>query len=142
MKHKFRVGQMVTPVEYDSCGPGEVLGFEDSSESGWEWVRVRLRDHSNYNDNADILDGGLDHHLFRSDRLSEYLEGPDYYRFPGGIQVGDISGHLTSFGGQAVQYICRATRLDGNNKGDVISDLDKAIDLLQWEKKRIEDDAN
>ena len=60
----------------------------------------------------------------------------DYYKF-GKVQVLDISRHLTSNAGQAVQYIARSCRLDGNNKGEVESDLRKAIDFLTDELYRI-----
>ena len=60
----------------------------------------------------------------------------DYYKF-GKVQVLDISRHLTSNAGQAVQYIARSCRLDGNNKGEVESDLRKAIDFLKDELKRV-----
>lgn len=62
---------------------------------------------------------------------------PGYYQFPGGHEVRHISAHLTSFGGQAVQYIARSTRLDGKNKGDTIENIDKAIKFLQWERERL-----
>lgn len=62
---------------------------------------------------------------------------PDHYKF-GDVQVRDISGHLTSFGGQALQYVARATRLDGQNKGHPVEDLKKARRLLKWEIKRLE----
>lgn len=63
---------------------------------------------------------------------------PSVYQFPNGVEVRDISAHLTSFGGQAVQYIARATRLDGVVKGKPVEDLLKAIELLQWEAERLE----
>lgn len=63
---------------------------------------------------------------------------PNVYQFPNGVEVKDISAHLTSFGGQAVQYIARATRLDGVVKGLPIQDLYKAIELLKWEAERLE----
>ncbi|AWY05041.1 hypothetical protein SEA_PLATTE_62 [Microbacterium phage Platte] len=63
---------------------------------------------------------------------------PAYYAFPGGIRVHQISGHLTSFGGQALQYIARSTRLDGQNKGDTAENLRKAIRFLTLEIQRIE----
>lgn len=40
---------------------------------------------------------------------------PRHYRF-GGTQLISVTRHLTSNGGQAVQYIARATRTDGANK--------------------------
>lgn len=63
---------------------------------------------------------------------------PSVYQFPNGVEVRDISAHLTSFGGQAVQYIARATRLDGVVKGLPVQDLKKAIQLLEWEVERLE----
>lgn len=62
---------------------------------------------------------------------------PSYYDFPQGIEVRHISAHLTSFGGQALQYVARATRLDGRNKGNPIEDLMKALDFIQWEIDRL-----
>lgn len=62
----------------------------------------------------------------------------EYYKFPDGVQVWDISRHLTGNGAQAVQYIARATRLDGKNKGEVISDLRKARGMILDEICRIE----
>ncbi|QMV86482.1 DUF3310 domain-containing protein [Corynebacterium hindlerae] len=64
---------------------------------------------------------------------------PAYYQFPNGVQVADISEHLTSNGGQVVQYVARSTRLDGLNKGEVLKDLMKARDLLNREIRRIQD---
>ena len=63
---------------------------------------------------------------------------PNAYQFPNGVEVRHISAHLTSFGGQAVQYIARATRLDGVVKGLPVQDLKKAIQLLEWEVDRLE----
>ena len=63
----------------------------------------------------------------------------DYYRFPGGFEVLDISRHLTSNAGQALQYIARSSRLDGNNKGDTVGDLCKAIDFLRDEIGQLSD---
>lgn len=63
---------------------------------------------------------------------------PNAYQFPNGVEVRHISAHLSSFGGQAVQYIARATRLDGVVKGLPVQDLKKAIQLLEWEVERLE----
>ena len=62
----------------------------------------------------------------------------DYYKFDN-VQVIDISRHLTSNAGQALQYIARSSRLDGNNKGDTVGDLRKAIDFLHDEIGRLSD---
>lgn len=62
---------------------------------------------------------------------------PDHYKFPGGAEVRHISAHLTSFGGQAVQYVARSTRLDGRNKGDQVENLEKALVLIVWEIERL-----
>lgn len=63
---------------------------------------------------------------------------PNVYKFPN-CEVRDISAHLTSFGGQAVQYVARATRLDGLVKGNPLQDIDKAIQVLQWERERLQE---
>lgn len=66
---------------------------------------------------------------------------PAHYDFPGGVSVAQVSQHLTSFGGQALQYVARATRLDGNNKASttegLIEDLEKALLLLRREIARL-----
>ena len=63
---------------------------------------------------------------------------PNYHQFPGGHEVRHISAHLSSFGGQAIQYVARSTRLDGKNKGDTVEDHQKAIKFLEWEIQRME----
>lgn len=73
--------------------------------------------------------------------VDEYNEKNNYYDFPGGVEVRQISAHLTGFGAQALQYVARATRLDGKNKGDVVSDLSKAIDFIRWEIERLQGES-
>lgn len=79
---------------------------------------------------------------FENSPTSDGKTVPDvpYYQF-GKVQVKDISQHLTSLGGQALQYVARSTRLDGNNKGEQVKDLKKAIDLIRWEIERLEKEA-
>lgn len=82
---------------------------------------------------------------YGSDRLhhsnepvaEENAVSPNVYKFPN-AEVRDISAHLTSFGGQAVQYVARATRLDGLVKGNPVQDIEKAIQVLQWELERLQ----
>lgn len=62
---------------------------------------------------------------------------PNHYRFPGGIELNSITKHLTGNGAQAVQYVARATRLDGSNKGDLVEDLKKAQWFIESEIQRI-----
>lgn len=65
---------------------------------------------------------------------------PAHYKFPGGIGINDIAGHLNGNGAQATQYTARATRLDGNDKGetvlDRVKDLNKAKVFLNFEIER------
>lgn len=76
----------------------------------------------------------------RMQQLQEENPGvPAYYLFPGGVQVKNIAGHLTSNGGQAVQYVARSTRLDGRNKGEQLADIRKAINMLHDELGRLDD---
>lgn len=63
---------------------------------------------------------------------------PDHYKFPGGHEVINISEHLTSNAGQAVQYLSRACRTDGRVKGDPIEDLKKAVWFASRELARLE----
>ena len=53
---------------------------------------------------------------------------PKHYKFPNGIQSWDIGKYLTPAGQNVVKYVSRATRRDGNNKGNTLEDLKKA----QW----------
>lgn len=63
---------------------------------------------------------------------------PSYYRMPNGVQVADISEHLTGNAAQIVQYVARSSRLDGKNKGDQMGDLVKAQALLAREINRLQ----
>lgn len=65
---------------------------------------------------------------------------PNYYLMPNCIEVKEIARYLTSNGGQAVQYIARATRTDGIIKGNPISDLEKARDMIEDEINRLKDE--
>lgn len=63
---------------------------------------------------------------------------PEYYKFPSGVQVIEISRYLTSNAGQALGYIARSSRLDGNNKFESPVDcLRKARDLIDDELFRV-----
>lgn len=63
---------------------------------------------------------------------------PNHYKFPGGAEVRDISQWLTANSAQALQYIARSSRIDGDNKGDTVADLKKAIRFLEFEIDRLE----
>ena len=65
---------------------------------------------------------------------------PSYYLLPNCIEVKEIARYLTSNGGQAVQYIARATRTDGIIKGNPISDLEKARDMIDDEINRLKEE--
>lgn len=72
---------------------------------------------------------------------------PNHYKgFSNGSEVIDITENLTFNGGNAVKYLSRACRVDGNNKGLRGEDLQKAlwytmreIELVTgdtWDRKR------
>lgn len=63
---------------------------------------------------------------------------PNHYKFPGGAEVRHISQWLTANSAQALQYIARSSRIDGDNKGDTVADLNKAIRFLEFEIERLE----
>lgn len=64
---------------------------------------------------------------------------PNHYLFPNGRQPIEISRYLSSNGGQALQYVARATRTDKENvkHEDARSDIRKAIHFLVDEYKRV-----
>jgi hypothetical protein len=62
---------------------------------------------------------------------------PNFYKFPSGAEVKHISGYLTAFSAQALQYIARSSRIDGKNKGNTVEDLEKAITFLRFEIERL-----
>ena len=65
---------------------------------------------------------------------------PNYYLMPNCIEVKEIARYLPSNGGQAVQYIARATRTDGIIKGNPIRDLEKARDMIEDEINRLKEE--
>lgn len=67
---------------------------------------------------------------------------PNHYLFPNGVEVIHLSRYLTSNAGQAVQYIARSSRLDGQIKDDPVQDLRKAIRFLEDEVARHEELLN
>lgn len=69
--------------------------------------------------------------------MTDAVERPNYYVMPTGAETIDISQWLTSAGGQAVQYIVRATRTDGVVKANPVQDIDKAIYWLNIERQRL-----
>jgi hypothetical protein len=86
---------------------------------------------------ADYSDGLVD---IIVEALSPDAVNPSHYAegWSNGAQVIDITEHLTSNGGQAVQYIVRSTRFDGGNKGDLVEDLRKARWFVDREIQRLE----
>lgn len=138
-------------------------GSEYAEPEGWVELRDESAD-SGYaaqegTDLADVLKPGTTVHLVRANKpiddlapgdsvyISSAILGerqqadaidPDYYQFPGGAEVIDISRHLSGNGAQVVQYVSRSTRLDGKNKGDVLENLRKARWFLNDEIKRLE----
>lgn len=72
------------------------------------------------------------------DSLEDETPAPNYYQFPCGAQVIEISRYLTSNAGQAVQYIARSSRIDGVVKEDPLGDLYKARDMIRDEIERLE----
>lgn len=52
---------------------------------------------------------------------------PSHYKFPGNVQVIDITRHLGFLEGNVIKYVARAGR-----KGDKREDLLKAKQYLEW----------
>lgn len=68
----------------------------------------------------------------------DLVNHPPHYKFSNGASVIDITENLTFNGGNAVKYVARATRQDGQNKGNVLEDLRKARWYIDREIERIE----
>lgn len=159
----FKVGDKVKWAGHEGYGYGKILGFH-TSPSGRDLVHLRMdkfKDYDDYNEFTDGTYAGLDFHEVnilaieptrtlaekRADdfRVLEeasrpWRNAPDYYKFPHDVQTTDISMHLNSNGGQAVGYISRSTRIDGQNKeDDPRESLRKAIDLIQMEIYRLDE---
>lgn len=60
-------------------------------------------------------------------RASEPWRNPDHYQFPGGVQVIDITRHLSFPLGNVIKYCSRAGK-----KGPKVEDLQKALKYLEW----------
>jgi len=134
----FRVGDRVvvknsdTVQSYSTGRLGTVINIDFHAVMPFTvLLDTPITDKEVYNFYEDNLE------LYWSDDTEKQEVEPSYYDFPQGIEVRHISAHLTSFGGQALQYVARATRLDGRNKGNPIEDLTKALDFIQWEIDRL-----
>ena len=106
---------------------------------GLKWTAVDSERHALDQDDSIVrsLDQVAELGLRRVDAPAPPTAPPDYYQFPGGVQVIDISRHLTSNAGQAVQYLARSSRIDGVNKDDPVRDLMKARDMIDDELARL-----
>lgn len=134
----FQVGDHVVVINPESSFSnlvGQVDEFEPNKEMSYG-VKFSDRPYRVYFGPGEIQGVVGDYSDWPDDAQKQEVD-PSYYDFPQGIEVRHISAHLTSFGGQALQYVARATRLDGRNKGNPIEDLTKALDFIQWEIDRL-----
>lgn len=70
--------------------------------------------------------------------MGDNVDKPKHYILPDGTETLSVSRWLSSNGGQAIQYVVRATRTDGVVKENPAEDVRKAIRLLQDEAERFE----
>lgn len=129
---KFKHGDIVTNEHYAKQGVTYVYDRFDNSHHSPHRVR--------FNDAAGGEDGFLEAaglYLVETTSEESNATSPNVYKFPN-AEVRDISAHLTSYGGQVVQYVARATRLDGVFKEDKVQDLEKAKLMIQWEIERLQ----
>lgn len=54
---------------------------------------------------------------------------PSHYKYPGGVQVIDITRHMDFLTGNAVKYLTRAGRKTTSTRRE---DLQKALRYVQW----------
>lgn len=93
-----------------------------------------------------IYGGGDEWFIYKTDYedwSAELVESPpdavnpSHYQFPNGAEVRFISEWLTANAAQALQYIARSSRIDGQNKGNAVEDIRKAIKFLGFELERL-----
>lgn len=130
-EQKFKVGDKVEWVGYGDPDKGVVTDSNDKYMVV-EW------DSDDENQRFFWYDLGGEIRLIESENDAI---NPSHYQLPGGVEVIQISEHLTSNGGQAVQYVARATRLDGKIKGSPVEDLRKAVWFIEREIARLEEEA-
>ena len=70
--------------------------------------------------------------------MTDFVNHPPHYQFPGGVQVSDITKHLNFCRGNAIKYIARAGRKGGPE--NTVEDLRKAAWYIQCEIERIENE--
>lgn len=127
----FKVGDRVRAKHPEFIN--EMSGVITDEDPRDGYVTVRWEGFRGYMSLEDGHDYGTDElELVEPDAVS-----PNHYRFPNGAEVRQISGYLTGFGSQALQYIARATRIDGQNKGDAVEDLLKARMFINFELERL-----
>lgn len=68
---------------------------------------------------------------------SDVINPSHYKGFSNGAEAIDITENLTFNCGNAVKYLARAGRIDGNVKGEVLEDLRKAEWYIQREINRL-----
>lgn len=86
-----------------------------------------------------IISGPLS--FFDVNKTADVVNHPPHYKFSNGAEVIDITENLTFNGGNAVKYLARSTRQDGQNKGNVLEDLRKARWYIDREIERIENEG-
>lgn len=120
----------IVKVDPDGCGWINEIWWVDP-DPGSEWsAEVVIPAVPDY-----VKEGQAE--LIEKTRGSDPVS-PNHYQFPGGAEVSQISGWLTANAAQALQYIARSSRIDGNNKtGDPREDLKKAIRFLEFELERL-----
>lgn len=126
----FKAGDIVTTQTYAQRGEDYTyIRFDESRNK--HIVRRNQRDYL-----ETTFDKSVDLYLVRA--AEENPTSPNVYKFPN-AEVRDISAHLSSYGGQVVQYVARSTRLDGVFKDDRVQDLEKAKLMIQWEIDRLKE---
>lgn len=83
-------------------------------------------------------DGNVDFvHIVKA--KSDPVNPKHYQDMSNGAEVIDIAENMTFNGGNAIKYIARSCRMDGNIKGNPIQDLEKAAWYITREINRIKE---
>lgn len=102
---------------------------------GWKWKELKPTYEPYYYTTPNPTSEHTDHmHAPANDPVN-----PNHYQgFSNWAEVIDITENLTFNAGNAVKYLSRAGRIDGQNKGAILEDLRKAAWYVAREIDRIE----
>lgn len=136
----------------ETSWPTDVSGIaEQSKRAHAELIYTKIGDKTTYRKadpvNHNPLEGSIHTPASFTEGMEAHISDPvnhpaHYTGFSNGAEVIDITENLSFNAGNAVKYLARAGRTDGNNKGAVLEDLEKARWYINREIQRLQEAPN